>query len=224
MKNIIIFMIAIVYSLAAYSNSDAQEPMYVPPGITYQSIDDMQVPLFFKNMAKHQRRQMEDQGYIDANNDEVVDMESYSMNGRTGRDLHQMVDIESKLAIIPADLSNTPFAKAVFIGALYAGGLTDGGWSGIERVFRFPKLGLVRLDESDYVIAGGGAVIATEAVNDKVNGAAAVFVVKQTRNKRVVTELMWFGDTKIYTLTTANKMVREDALHKRLISLAESIR
>lgn len=220
MKHIIIFMLAAACSATAYSNSDAQEPMYVPAGITYQSIDEMQVPEFFKNMARSQRKQMNDQGYIDANTDEVVDLESYS---RHDRGLRPMSEVESELAVVPADLSGTPFANAVFIGAQYAGGFTDTGWSAIERVFRFPKLGLVRLDESDYVIAGGGAVIATEAVNDEVNGTPAIFVVKQTRNKRVMTELMWFGDTKIYTLTTANKMVRNDALHRRLIVLAESI-
>ena len=154
----------------------------ISTGITILPLDQHPVPDALKNQARLELAQMKDKGYIDATEDFVsyLDKAKEDMN----KQLKPMAEIAPKLKLSPANLESSVLAQAVLLGATANGGYTEEGWTGLSRIFLVPKLGIVALEEVDYVASQGGMAFIKEAINQEVNGFPAILSVKQSRSNK----------------------------------------
>lgn len=101
------------------------------------------------------------------------------------------------------------------LGAVPSGIKTTEGWTAVSRLIVEPKLGLMMLEEIDYVASGGGLTMIKEAINEDINGRPAIFRAKTSHGGKSITELTWATDQKIYTLSS-NRSVKGGALDAML--------
>lgn len=197
----------------------ATEPA-VSTGVTILPLDQHPVPDALKNQARLEFTQMKDKGWVDATEDSVsyLDRAKEDMN----KQLKPMGEIAPKLKLSPANLSSSALGQAVLLGATANGGYTDEGWTGLSRIFVVPKLGIVGLEEVDYVASQGGIAFIKEAINQEVNGFPAILSVKQSQSNKGLTELTWATDRKIYTLSV-NRALKKQKSIDEFVSLARSI-
>lgn len=198
---------------------DATEPA-VATGITILPLDQHPVPEVLKNQARLELTQMKSKGYVDATEDSV----SYLDRAKEDKDkkLKPMTEVAPKLKVIPANLGSSPLSQAVLLGATASGGLTEEGWTGLNRIFVVPKVGLVELNEIDYIDSQGGMAFIKEAINQDVNGYPAILSVKQSRSNKGLTQLTWATDQKIYTLSV-NRALKDQKSIDEFLALARSI-
>lgn len=192
----------------------------VPTGITVLPLAQHPVPEVLKNQAKLELSQMKTKGYVDATEDAV----SYLDIAREDKDkkLKPMSEVAPVLKVQPANLEASPLGKVVLLGASASGGQTETGWTGLNRLFAVPTLGIVGLDEVDYIASQGGMIFIKEAINQDINGFPAILSVKQSRSKKGVTELTWATDQKIYTLSTNRALSNQKAIDE-FLAIARSI-
>ncbi len=192
----------------------------VSKGITILPLDQQPVPDVLKNQAKLALEQMKYQGYVDATEDAV----SYLDGAKEDKDkrLKPMAEVAPKLKVSPANLGSSPLGQAVLLGAVASGGHTEEGWTGLNRIFVVPKLGLVGLDEVDYIASQGGAAFIKEAINQDVNGFPAMLSVQKSRSNKGMTELTWATKQKIYTLSI-NRALKTQKSIDEFLAIARSI-
>lgn len=205
---------------ASFAASDGPVEPAVSMGITILPLDEHPVPDVLKTQAKLEVSQMKSRGYVDATEDAVL----YLDKAREDKDkrLKPMSEVAPTLRVQPANLDASPLSQSVLLGATASGGQTDLGWTGLSRLFVVPKLGLVALDEVDYIASEGGMIFIKEAINQDINGLPAILNVKQSRNNKGVTELTWATDQKIYTLSTNRALKNEKAIDE-FLAIARSI-
>ncbi|MBL1260478.1 MAG: hypothetical protein COB33_008105 [Thiotrichaceae bacterium] len=163
---------------------------------------------------------MKNKGYIDVTEDAVSYLDRAKENKE--KRLKPMIDGSSKLKIMPANLDASPLRQATLLGASASGGYTEDGWTGLNRIFIVPKLGIVGLEELDFLASEGGMAFIEEAINQDVNGYPAILSVKQSRSKKGLSELTWATDRKIFTLST-NRALKTQKSIDQFIDIARSI-
>jgi hypothetical protein len=106
----------------------------------------------------------------------------------------------------------------------------DGPWSSLKRVYRRPDGVLVMLHEWAYAAEGGGVLGVRELMNATVqHGTArypAQFAIRRATTGQVVSELRWFTDAKVFTLSVAQDVLADGGkAHGKawLLRLAEAI-
>ena len=192
----------------------------VPVGITILPLDKHPVPDVMKTQARLELKEMSERGYVDSTEEAV----SYLDKAKQNKDnrLKPMKEVAPKLKIVPANIASSALGNANFLGAAASGGHTEEGWTGLDRVFVVPKLGIVGLNEIDYIESQGGMAFIEEAINQEVNGFPAILRVKQSRSKKGLTELTWATDRKIYTLST-NRALKNQKSIDEFLAFANSI-
>lgn len=225
-KNISTLLLPVCFVISVNSSaqdSHSSSPMpHIAPGLSVIPMNKIQAPGHIKRLFLRQSKEMKTRGYADATDDEVLGLDDDTLK-KNKKNIKKFDEVVTDLAISPSDLNNGPFNRGRLIGAVKAGGHTDLGWTGITRFYTFPKLGLVKFDEIDLLATGGGVTVAEELINENINGSPAIFVVKQAVNGKTLTELAWFTQTKMFTLSTTKKMAKGDKFYVSLIDLANSI-
>ncbi len=232
MKNISIFTkkVFITTAVSVFAASLPFHPTYAAPGgvvgptvsigITILPLEQHPVPDVLKTQAKLEFTQMKKKGYIDVTEDAVSYLDRTKENKE--KRLKPMIDVSSKLKIIPANLDASPLRQATLLGASASGGYTEDGWTGLNRIFIVPNLGIVGLEELDFLASEGGMAFIEEAINQDVNGYPAILSVKQSRSKKGLSELTWATDRKIFTLST-NRALKMQKSIDQFIDIARSI-
>lgn len=210
-------------SALAQTNDNTPGGIHIPPGLSIKSIDSMEVPDLIKNISKKQLIEMTGRGYADAQEEEVVVLERYALEDNQ-KHIKTMAEVIPKLTMQPSELRGTKFDLGVFKGALTSGGHTDNGWTGITRLYQLPQLGLVKLDELDYISSGSGIVVAKEFINEDINGSIAIYLVKQSLSGKSISELTWFTENKMFILSVTGNINRDDNKYELIVELAEGIR
>lgn len=195
----------------------------IPPGLSVKTLDEMDYPELIKNIARKQNSEMIERGYADASEEEVTVLERYVREGNKLK-MKGMEEVAGTLAMQPSELAGTKFETGKFKGALASGGYTENGWTGITRIFDLPKLGVVKLEELDYISSGSGIVVTKEFINEDVNGNIATYLVKQSVTGKSISELNWFTDKKMYTLSVNGNISQSDKRYQLILELAKSVR
>jgi hypothetical protein len=148
-----------------------------------------------------------------------------------------MVDVQPRLVVRPSDVSVTPLKDLRFLGAVHpdeastsgptsraATGAVEADETTVDRLYEFADGTLLRLEEWDFVAAGGGILFQTESTNANVNGHPAFLIYKQNSlTGNAITELRWATDRKLYTLTLSGDARRSGKLD-HLMQIARSLR
>lgn len=210
-----------LFALFTYGNVYAQSipPMDSPPsvsrGVTIEPLENHQVPDILKNQARQEIEQMKTRGYVDVPEDAV----SYLDRAKEDKDkiLKPWKDARTHLKVVPATVHGTSLEESgvEVLGAMPSGNNTAEGWTGVSRLFVAPKLGLMMLEELDYIASGGGLKMIKESINLDIDGRPAIFRIKTAQKGKSITELTWTTERKIYTLS-ANRVIKGDALQAML--------
>ncbi|MGH8557760.1 MAG: hypothetical protein ACRESZ_09920, partial [Methylococcales bacterium] len=198
-------------------------PTEIPKGITIVPLSEQSVPKELKDQAKMEISKMQQRGFVDAPESSVGTLDALDRARIHKKDMLKPIDeITNKLAILPSSLGVSQLSKARLLGAQEAGGLREGGWTGLFRLFSVPKLGLVGLEENDYIASRGGFAMIKEAINQEVNGRPAILSVQQSQSGKALSELTWATDRKIYTLTF-NRAIKTQKAINYVLGLANEI-
>jgi hypothetical protein len=129
-----------------------------------------------------------------------------------------------------ADVSASDLAGYTLAGVTPDGVGQDGPWSSLKRMYRRPDGVLVMLHEWAYAAEGGGVLGVRELMNATVqHGTArypARFAIRRATTGQVVSELRWFTDAKVFTLSVAQDVLADGGnAHGKawLLRLAEAI-
>jgi hypothetical protein len=109
----------------------------------------------------------------------------------------------SRIRLSP--LEGTSFEKMTLLGYLPAGGLPQGPWTAVQRLFAKPPGELVLLKEWDFGLDGGGVVMFDEMLNTKVGNARAIFTVTQSGGT-TQTLITWVTGTRQFELLAICKL------------------
>jgi len=190
-------------------------------GVHIVPLSEQNVPDAFRSVRADNIYQMKTNGYIEVkrlsnNNAEI------QKSGK--RQLKPLNELRRNLAIEPSKLTDISqkFPDLRMLGARQTGSLVDGKSTGIFHLMVVPELGLVGLNEVDYMLSNGGISLIEEAINYNVNGKPAVLTVKRTKANDGESELIWATDRKIYPLTTDRAVVGRQSVNE-LIAFANSI-
>lgn len=190
-------------------------------GVTVVPLDQLQIPDVFREQTRAALRQMKEQGYEEAGEDEV----SYIDRAMEDKEklLKPFNEVKPVLKVIPANLDSPKLRKVTLLGSMANGAKTAEGWTALTRLFRIPGLGVAILQETDYIAAQGGMAIAKESINYDVNGYPATLSVKESpRSKKGISELVWANDRKWYILSV-NRALKNQREIDDLLSFARGI-
>lgn len=215
---------ATVFLIALSTCAIAQTPdqMPKPKGLVIESLENQPVPEHLKEMARNEYKQMREQGFADAPEEAVAELDRYLLPKNKER-LKTMDELRQVLLIQPADLTGTPFAAAEFIGGVTMGVAVEDKWTGIARLFKVRSLGIIKLEEWDFTATDGGIIFAKEFINEDINGIPAILVAKESLSGKTMTEVTWVTDKKVYTLTSSHKLLRNDKKRDEFLALARSL-
>jgi hypothetical protein len=159
--------------------------------------------------------------------------EAHSLDSAGGRalPLDGALDNFNAHAKVPlADISASDLAGYTLAGVVPEGAGQDGPWSSLKRVYRRPDGVLVMLHEWAYAAEGGGVLGVRELMNATVqHGTArypAQFAIRRATTGQVVSELRWFTEAKVFTLSVAQDVLADGGKeHGKawLLRLAEAI-
>lgn len=106
-------------------------------------------------------------------------------------------DLESlKLSFKPVR-----FPRATLVAAAPAGTIVNGNWTGVERFFSIPGVGLASISEIDLAATKGKFSMLKEAVNGAVNGGPAASTVFINDFGDSVEEVIWMNGNVYSRLT-----------------------
>jgi hypothetical protein len=114
-------------------------------------------------------------------------------------------DVLPNSTIQLSSLEGTPFEKMTLLGYLPAGGLPQGPWTAVQRLFAKPPGELVLLREWDFGLDGGGVVMFDEMLNTKVGHARAIFTVTRSGGT-TQTLINWVTGTRQFELLATCKL------------------
>lgn len=105
--------------------------------------------------------------------------------------------------LTPLNLSFKPvhFPRAKLLSAAPAGTIVNGKWTGVERFFSIPGVGIASLTEIDLAATKGKYSMLKEAVNGAVNGAPAISKVFMNELGDSVEEVIWMN-ANVYSRLT----------------------
>jgi hypothetical protein len=166
--------------------------------------------------------------YGDMTSEEAHDLESAD---RRALPLEGALDrFVGHATVPPADVSASDLAGYTLAGVVPEGGGQDGPWTSVKRVYRRPDGVLVILHEWAYAAEGGGVLGVRELMNASVRHGAtrcpAQFAIRRAPTGQVVSELRWFTDAKVFTLSVAQDVLADggkDHGKAWLLHLAETI-
>lgn len=191
-------------------------------GISILPLDKQPVPNELKDLARMDISQMKRNGFIDAPESVVAILDTINVARKSKDPLLKLpAEITRSLVFSPSTLGSL-LSEATLLDAEGSGGLTEKGWTGLYRLFAVQNIGLVKLEEVDYIVSKGGWGIIKEAINQDVNGHPAILNVKQSQSGKGLSELVWATDRKIFTLTL-NKAVKDKVTIDAFLKLANGI-
>jgi hypothetical protein len=189
-------------------NNDIESMLAMQPGLSEETKQKVRAA-----MGKLQRREVQDV---------PIGPGLEQMYTRVQSSLKPINEYAKRMVSKPTDIGATRLAKAQDLGAMPDGGSTPEGWSGASRTFRDADLGLVILEENDLRISHGGRVLAREAINESVNGAAAVLAYERDpKTGTTRTNLAWSTAERSYSLTMEPIDAESTAL---LLEIAKGLR
>jgi len=166
--------------------------------------------------------------YGDMTSEEAHDLES--ADGRALPLEGALARFIAHATVPPADVTASDLAGYTLAGVVPKGPGQDGPWSSVKRVYRRPDGVLVMLHEWAYVAEGGGVLGVRELMNASVrHGTArcpAQFAIRRAPTGQVVSELRWFTDAKVFTLSVAQDVLADggkDHGKAWMLRLAEAI-
>ncbi|GJL53321.1 MAG: hypothetical protein NPIRA02_04530 [Nitrospirales bacterium] len=209
----------------------AKLPLY--KGRQFMSLDEQKLPENVKQSMRRDVEQMRQQGFLHAEDAEVLKLDRRHMNRKksqaTKEDLDAIGMAPTKIkealdtiGIVPTDITETPLATAKLIDVSPNGSWFIDKWTGLSRLFVVKGFGLVSLDEFDFTIGNGGVAVAEELCNEFVNAEPAALRVKESPAKRGITELVWVTEKRLFTLTV-NRPLKSRGKVDQFIELAESL-
>ena len=103
-------------------------------------------------------------------------------------------DVRPGLLAEPRPIVGTQLESARFVEATTAGGLKEGKWTGLSRVFDVAGLGLVVFDEVDYVASEASITVIEEWINVDVNGHPGIAKTARSEDGRTLVSVAWTTD------------------------------
>jgi len=160
---------------------------------------------------------------------DMTSEKAHSLESDDGR----MLTLERVAAHVKAplaDVSASDLAGYTLAGVVPDGAGHDGPWSSVKRVYRRPDGVLVMLHEWAYAADGGGVLGVRELMNASVRHGATVFpaqfAIRRAPTGQAVSELRWFTDAKVFTLSVAQDVLADggkDHGKAWLLHLADTI-
>lgn len=196
-------------------------PEVVLEGVRIVSIDEQPIPNDAKILAKKMNHEMLTNGYIEATEEEVRHVEKFK-DPKHKDEVEPMEKVVGKINFKPASLKATSLRKARFEGAVSHGTLNDDQWNMLTRIFTMSDGSIVELEEWDYVLSGGGALMTKEMINQSINGNPAVLIVRKGQSGKKLTELAWYTDRKGYVLRISGDIGKKKSL-EAFLDIARSI-
>ncbi len=210
-------------------SAGAQEPaVSSPPGFppvregTVEVAPFAQSPLneTMRSALLARRDAQRSQGWTLASEEQAQAIDGYFEDDQVKRRLKPtLLDLQTDLRIVPAELTGTLLGTARIEGVLAAGGFVDGRWTGLARAMTVRDLGRVVLEEYDYRAAGSHIVIAEEMVDSELNGYPVLYSVWRAPSGKAWTEIRWFTPNKEFRLYVGKEIQKNDRLYEQLMRL-----
>ena len=162
--------------------------------------------------------------YGDLTSDEAHALESYRER------VLPLAGVAGNTKVALADVSASDLGGYALAGVVPEGPGKDGPWSSLRRVYRRADGVLVMLHEWAYAADGGGVLGVRELMNATVRHGSsrypAQFAIRRATTGQVVSELRWFTDAKIFTLSVGQDVLADggkDHGKAWLLHVAEAI-
>ncbi len=160
---------------------------------------------------------------------DMTSEEAHSLESADGQ--AQPLDGVFTHATVPlADVSGSDLAGYTLAGVVPDGPGKADPWRSVKRVYRRPDGVLVMLHEWAYAAEGGGVLGVRELMNASVRHGGtrcpAQFAIRRATTGQVVSELRWFTDAKVFTLSVAQDVLADggkDHGKAWMLHLAETI-
>jgi hypothetical protein len=117
-----------------------------------------------------------------------------------GKRYASLQSLRAHLHADPISLGGSLLAGAPLLDAGTAGGLVHGHWTGAERYFDVPELGIVMLEEQNMALVNGSIGMIEEWINADVNGRPAVSTTKRSPTGRTLVSVAWNTHEASYVL------------------------
>ena len=106
------------------------------------------------------------------------------------------------------------FKHGTLLAVAPSGTTINGAWTGIDRYFRLPGNGTVRIAEIDMTATGGSLRMHRHAINTRIHGVDAISRIYVGDAGRTVEEIVWVRQGKLFTLTFAPGRAKSGARHR----------
>lgn len=204
----------------------SEEPLPFPKelalmeeGLSIVSYEDQSIPGLFKTITRRIQQEMDEQGYTLASENDVYNID-LAISSPYLISHEKAVD---NFISEPASIEGTPFEDKKIIGGTIGGVNIDGKWTGLTRLFEFEDLGVVELEEDDYITARSSIQFTKELINQDINGNPAVYLVKVSESGKSITTITWITDSKKYSLSMNKNASQDENLKDDFINLARSL-
>lgn len=115
--------------------------------------------------------------------------------------------VHKDLAELKLSFKPVRFPRATLTAVAPAGTVVNGNWTGVERFFSIPGVGLASLTELDLAATKGKFSMLKEAVNGAVNGGPAISKVFLNELGDSVEEVVWMNGNVYSQLTFGPNVV-----------------
>lgn len=171
------------------------------------------LPEEWKQKARDEARQMEEQGYIKAPS-MTAQRQINMYHKRADLDFRKN-DLRRTASEIPLAFSSpvgTYIPDDAVLGAAPSGTWVRGGWTGIAIFFFDPDVGSCSITTLDLVANGAAAQVANNALTDFVNDKPAILRVEGTRATGYLYSVIWFPAGRVAMLECATEHFSRDHL------------
>ena len=193
---ICIFLVS--FSASANETKFGDIPYQV--GLAIKSIDELQIPEQKEAKMRVEFRQQGMLGYIDVQDVKMKSLKHLvGVVGRSNQPITSNVNA-GKISHTPSVVDQVALGNAKLLSETTSGTYKNGQWSGLSRLYSTEKIGIVSLDENDYVTAQSGIVLIKEAINESINGNPATLRVDKSASGENLIRLMWVTSKKRYVL------------------------
>lgn len=145
--------------------------------------------------------------------------------GRLADTRRSDAELRQLLGYAPAEISRTPIGAAELLSTEPTGSFKEGKWTGVTRSYRVPKVGVIILEENDYIASGRVITLFRETLNENVNGTPARASASRSDDGKGQAELRWVTPQRSFTLTLytdeGNRIEQGQAL---LLQIAKGIK
>lgn len=120
--------------------------------------------------------------------------------GRLANTRRTDAELKQRLGYVPADLSRTPIGAAELLSTEPSGSINGATSTGVLRAYRVPNVGVIILDEINYVASGREITLIRETFNEYVNGVPARAAAYRSEDGRGQAQLNWVTPLRAYEL------------------------